>query len=377
MKMTTRKSIHALAGLALGICLVASASAQVIIDDDLNDVGDSASYTEVALGTDHEVIWGFDYSGIVGPAPNTTDASTTGVRITANRTAGLDSAATLFHNTPVPANAKVTVDLYMGVTGTGGTTEYGSVGLGSTGTTAFSIFSPIQGDGTYMTHSGDGDSASDWRWSRPSGVDPSVAVPVNSVSPTYLLGSSDDDFYDTCCGLIQDPVGGRNPGTGSNQWVTLEVQTLNGTTSISINGTPVVFGPSVGEADDTMTGGSAPGGFASFSYADVFGSVASPGRFAVWHLRQLPSRTCSRAGIDDADGSRYGWPRRLGSTTSLERLAAGAASTAEAALRRLPCYGSGRALSPGPGPFFYDCSANTPCELRATTYCAKTSRQCA
>ena len=87
------------------------------IEDDLNSVAAATNYTEVALGTDHEVIFGFDYGGITGPAPNTTDASTTGVLIRANRSLGSSSAATLFHNTLVPANARVTVDMYMGVAG--------------------------------------------------------------------------------------------------------------------------------------------------------------------------------------------------------------------------------------------------------------------
>ena len=278
MRMNTRRAICSLGVLAIGLCFVADASA-ALIDDDLNSAGDSANYTEVALGTDHIVDFGFDYSGIVGPAPGTTDASTTGVRIRANRTAGADSAATLFHNTLVPANARVTVDMYMGVTGSGGTTEFGSVGLGSTGATPFTIFSPIAGDGTFITHTGDGGSSSDWRWSRPSD-DPSgsPSVPLNGVSPTYLQGGTDEALYASCCGLVADPINGGSPGIGGNQWMTLMVETLNGTTKISINGVVVIDGPSIGAADDTgLTGGTAPGGFASFSYADVFGSVASPG----------------------------------------------------------------------------------------------------
>ncbi len=244
-------------------------SAAIIINDDLN-ADTSANYTEVALGADHAVTFAFDYSGIVGSAPNTGDASTTGVLITANQTLGAASAATLFHNTPIQANARVTVDMYMGVTGTGGTTEFGSVGIGSTGNTPFTIFTPIAGDGTYFTHTGDGGSSSDWRWSRPGGTNPAAAVPVNNTSPTYLLGGTNAPLYDGVVGL-----GGN--GVAGNIWVTLSIEVQNGTTRIKINGQNVVVGPSIGNADDTLTGGSAPGGLASFSYADVFGSVASPG----------------------------------------------------------------------------------------------------
>jgi len=254
----------------------------IMIDDDLN-TDTSADYDEVALGADHAVTFGYDYSvllgGTLGPAPNTTDASTTGVLMVANQIGGAASAVSLFHKTLVPANARVTVDLYMGLTGTGGTTEYGAVGLGSTATTPFTIFAPIAGDGTYMTHStGDGTS-SDWRWSRP-GADPvgSDSVPMNSTSTTYLQGSSNDTEYDTCCGLVEDPVNGTNAGRGGNQWVTLEITTFDGDTRVQLNGTTIILGPSIGAADDTgLTGGTAPGGRASMSYMDVFASLASPG----------------------------------------------------------------------------------------------------
>lgn len=279
--------------LVLGVLLIAlipaAASAATLIDENLNAAGDAASFTEVDgfdpnAGVDSQVIWGFDYSAVdggvggLGPAPNTGDGSTIGVRVTANRTLGISSSATLFHNTVVPANARVSVDLYMGFTGTGGTTEFGTVGLGATGTSPFRIFLPIEGDGSYYTKTGDGGSASDWRWSRPGTTAVGApSVPVNSGSGRYLLGSTNAPFYDTCCGLIVDPVTGAIAGNGGNQWVTLEMITRDARTKIFINGTIVVDAASVGAADGTSEGGTAPGGFASFSYADVFSSVASPG----------------------------------------------------------------------------------------------------
>ncbi len=276
-----------ISSLVLGALLIAlipaAASAATLIDEDLNAAGDAASFTEVDgfdpnAGIDSQVIWGFDYSGIVGPAPSQGDASTTGVRVTANRTLGISSAATLFHNTVVPANARVKVDMYMGFTGTGGTTEFGTVGLGATGTSSFRIFTPIEGDGSYYTHTGDGGSSSDWRWSRPGTTAVGApSVPVNSGSGRYLLGSTNAPFYNTCCGLIEDPINGGIAGNGGNQWIVLDMITNNGRTKIFINGAIVVDAASVGAADGTSEGGTAPGGFASFSYADVFSSVASPG----------------------------------------------------------------------------------------------------
>jgi len=93
---------------------------------------------------------------------------------------------------------------------------------------------------------------------------------VNNSSSTYLLGGTNAPLYDGVAGLGGDGVAG-------NQWVTLSIVTFNGTTQISINGDIVIQGPSIGDADDSNAGGAAPGGLASFSYADVFSSVASPG----------------------------------------------------------------------------------------------------
>jgi len=276
MKLTTRIAFCSLCTVALGAMLTTLSSA-ALIDDDLN-TDTSADYTEIARGNDQSVTWAYDYSGTVGSAPNTTDGSTLGVLITANETQGRSSAATLFNNTPIPANARVTVDMYMGYTGTGGETEFGSVGIGSTGNTPFTIFLPIAGDGTYYSHTGDGGSSSDWRWSRPGGDTPYASVPVNSVSPTYLRGSTNAPFYNDVTGLVEDPLHpGTDVGNGSNQWITLSIAVNDGTTRIYINDEKVVEGPSMGNADDTETGGNAPGGLASFSYADVFSSVASPG----------------------------------------------------------------------------------------------------
>jgi hypothetical protein len=149
------------------------------------------------------------------------------------------------------------------------------VGLGSTGNTPFTIFSPIAGDGTYITATGEGGSSSDWRWSRPGGTNPSASVPVNSdpaagEQQSYLLGGTNAPNYVGVPGLTA-------AGTPENTWVTLSIVTYNGTTQISINDMIVIQGASVGDADSTNLGGIAPGGFASFSYADVFSSVASPG----------------------------------------------------------------------------------------------------
>jgi hypothetical protein len=118
-----------------------------------------------------------------------------------------------------------------------------------------------------------------------------------------LLGSTNAPAYDGCCGLIVDPLNGASTGVGGNQWITLSITTNSGTSRISINGQTVIVGPSIGAADDTgLTGGTAPGGKASFSYADVFTSVASPGDSQFGIFDNFKVEECNTSGDLNCDG---------------------------------------------------------------------------
>lgn len=255
----------------LSVVLLSSVASAAIIDDDF-EVDSSADYTVVSLGNpaDGTVSFAFDYVAAGIPlAPRSAAGDKGGLRFTANDTLGADEGFTAFHNTAAPANVVVTVDMYLGVTGFSGTTEYGHIGIGGDGATVNTIFSPVSGTGSFMAIDGDGDVTSDYRWARPASGGGLDIVPGSGSSnnSSYLAGGSNNDFQ-----LYQDLFPGGTPTAGSpgNLWTTVEVRTYNGTTRVSLDGTPIILGPAV------QGGGALAAGLASIGYADVFTSVAQP-----------------------------------------------------------------------------------------------------
>lgn len=248
--------------LALAVAVTAAtAQASIVVSDDFS-VDSSADYTEVNVsgGTrDGVTQFAYDYSADgIASAPNTTDASTLGLRITVNDTAGADDAATLFHNTPINYPVyTMTVDMYMGVTGTGGTTEFAGVGVAGDGVTSNTIFSPISSSGHFLSITGEGGSSSDYRHSTPSGItNDGDSSYLNSTNTTNATGDTYQAIFPAT----------DFPGSPGNSWATLSVDVNPNTITYSINGTPIIT--------DTFDG--SDGDYISLNYADVFSSIASP-----------------------------------------------------------------------------------------------------
>ena len=249
------------AGLtAAAALLTASASAQFITDDFETDT--SANYTIVdAEPIDATASFAFDYLAAGIPlAPNSQAGDKGGLRLTANDTEPAEAdTITAYHNTALSGftNYSLTVDFYMGVTGTGGTTEHMHVGVAGDGTTLNSLFSPISGSGHFIAITGEGGSASDYRHSTPS----TLAVP--SGDPTYLNSSNTTNSTgDTYLSIFPDT---EFPGSPGNTWATLKIEIAGGLITYSINGTPII-------QDDVE----ATNGQISLGHGDLFSSVASP-----------------------------------------------------------------------------------------------------
>ena len=261
-----------LALLAMLSLSVATAHAQ--ISDDF-DIDSSADYTVVdtdaLLGPrDGLTTFAFDYSTLgIASAPNTSGATTLGLYMTVNDQEGdegesEDDAVTAFHNTAAPAgNYELSVDIYMGVTGTGGTTEFVHVGVAGDGVTPNAIFSPIIGSGHYLASTGEGGSGSDHRHSKPS----QFAVPSGDLSylNDLLTTNAPGDTYQE---IFSAANGYQFPGSPGNSWATLTIGVANGNITYSYNGTPII----ADTYDDS------DGNLVSLGYADVFSSVASPFR---------------------------------------------------------------------------------------------------
>ena len=261
-----------LAALAV-MSIVSFASADLL--SDAFDGDTSANYTVVDDGApDGTVTFGFDYVAAGIPlAPNSAAGSGMGLRFTANDTAGATDAFTAFHNTSVTGSYTMMVDMYMAVTGTGGTTEYSHIGVGGNGTTFNSVFTPISGSGAFLAMTGEGGSgSSDYRHF----IQETTTVPTDD--PSYLAGSGANTAE-----LYQSIFPNTN-GAPTNLWVEVQIDVVTGgttnTVTYSLNGTPIVV------ANTAYTDG-----LVSLGYADVFSSVASPfqSQFVVYdNLRVVP-----------------------------------------------------------------------------------------
>ncbi|RMH16324.1 MAG: hypothetical protein D6698_09815, partial [Gammaproteobacteria bacterium] len=214
---------------ALTAAAVATPSMAAVLISDNFEVDTSANYTIRDDGNapsgdgtpDSAATFAFDYIGAGIPlAPNSTAGDIGGLKMVVNETANDAGAAdhiTAFHNTALSGTYTLQVDIYMGVDlNASGTTEFSHVGIGSDGTDFNSIFTPIAGDGHFLSMTGDGGSASDYRHFTPS----QTSVPsgdssyLNSTNTTNATG----DVYQA---LFPNTA---KPGSPTNIWTTLTIE---------------------------------------------------------------------------------------------------------------------------------------------------------
>ncbi len=242
--------------------LTAGASASIVVDFETDTSADWTIQTSDPVDSTYD--FQFDYIAAGIPlAPRSTAGDLYGLRFTANDTSGIpaDPAAqedhiTAFHNTPMTGNIELLVDVYMAVTGTGGTTEYAHIGVGSDGSTFNSLFTPISGRGSFVAFTGDGgSSSSDYRWFRQE----DTTLPTSD--PSYLAGSGANT-----AALYQSIYPGTD-GSPTNIWTTVRVTVDAGTDTITyaLDGTDIILGTTA-----------FTDGLVSLGYADVFDSVAAP-----------------------------------------------------------------------------------------------------
>lgn len=251
MKTSSTLAVLAIAGLA-------GAHAALIADD--FDTDTSANYTVVDDGTpDGTAIFAYDYSAAGIPsAPNSVGGTTSGLRFTANDSAGASDAITAFHTTTVGGSYRLSVDIWMNVSGTGGTTEHFHVGVGGDGATFNSLFSPISGSGHFLAVTGEGGSASDFRHYTPgvTSVPSGDASYLNDLMTTNATGDTYQAIF----------AGGDFPGSPGNRWTTLTIDVFDGGDVIyAFDGTPIIR-----TLNETVSGQ------VSLGHADLFSSVANP-----------------------------------------------------------------------------------------------------
>lgn len=231
------RRIATLAALAALSATFADA-ATVILDD--FETNTSADYTAVNDGTPNGTqTFAFDYVAAGIPlAPRSLAGEGKGLRLTANDSAAAVDAWTLFHNTSVAApQYTLKVDVWMNFAVATASTEYAQVGVAGNGTTFNSVFTPISGSGAFLAFTGDGGSASDYRWFRDAANsfadDPAAPGVLQSTTlpnshPSYLGHGSNNTgaFYTSLF-----PLGSRTApsvaGSPGNMWTTVTIDVDN------------------------------------------------------------------------------------------------------------------------------------------------------
>ena len=146
-------------------------SAQVVFSDNFDALAGSPitvtasgladNYNVNMASTDNRVIFGYDYSVAnlgIPSAPNSSGGTQTGVRLDANRTAGVISSLTISPTATFPGNFTLQFDMWLNSVGpfpAGGTSssENLTAGVGYNGTT---FQSSTSGSGIWFSVTGDG-----------------------------------------------------------------------------------------------------------------------------------------------------------------------------------------------------------------------------
>lgn len=263
-----------------------SSLAAVVISDTF-ETNSSANYTTVDDGTPNGTqTFAYDYTAAGIPlAPRSAPGGGKGLRLTANDSAAAVDAWTIFHNTAVNAQQyRLEVDVWMNFAVASGSTEYAQIGVGGSATTFNSVFTPISGSGAFIAFTGDGGSASDYRWYRAAANsfadDPATAPAIPNTTlpnthPSYLGNGSNNtnSFY---TGLF--PLGTRPApaiaGSPGNMWTTLSIDVDNDTKLIrfSFDGTRTFEGTFTGDFK----------GLVSLGINDTFTSVDAGSVFTLY-----------------------------------------------------------------------------------------------
>jgi len=211
---------------ALLLLSAPEARAQAVLIEDNFETDTSADYTiATSDAANGSVTFAFDYIAAGIPlAPNSAPGDTKGLKIAVNTNLGVVNSQTAFNNTPINEDKyKMTVDVFMAFQGATATTIYGQPGVGGDGTTFNAIFTPISGSGSFMAFTGDGGSASDYRWYLASANGGPTTVPA--ADPSYLGHGSNntDPFYQ---GLFPSPPA-TIAGSPGNVWTTVTIDVDN------------------------------------------------------------------------------------------------------------------------------------------------------
>jgi MYXO-CTERM domain-containing protein len=327
--MNCRKEIFSIRWLALAALpfLTQAVHGQVLFSDNF-DVNSSGNYT-VNQDADAEVLFAYDYSTLgISAAPNSAGGTTLGLRFRANIDATTGAQAINVSPTggSFTGNFRMSFDLWINANGPfpaggGGSTQFGTAGVGTAGTSVQK--GSVPADGAWFAVDGEGQSGIDFRAYRGAVSEgPSSTAFFATDSGTINRRSADNPYYHaTFAGGQQAPTlqqttypasadpannqeGALKAGTVGFGWRQIEITKVGNDVSWTIDGLPIA----------TLTGATLAGNNIFVGHWDAFSSTtANPAmNFSIvdnWRVEVIPEPSAWMLGLLGAAGL-LGWRRR-------------------------------------------------------------------
>lgn len=271
---------------SLFICLatIQMASAQTILFSDDFNTDTSANYSEVS-GTDTLIEFAYDYSGdtvhaggAIPVAPNTTDASKTGLRMQVNLVNSVRTSANVFTNDTFSGNYIVDVDVFFRVNGPppaggAGSTEYYRLGINHSGTKLINYWqdgtanSPQSTDGYWFMGTGDAGAALDYLFMRGDENATAVIADGGVFEVSGTVGGTNGNGTDPFNGTNVNYYGTNNyPGCTGDTWLELRIEYYQGVATVFMDGNKIAV---LNDPEQRWTSGSV-----SLGMEDTFTSLA-------------------------------------------------------------------------------------------------------
>ena len=278
MKRPTFRVVLAIA--AGTVYLSADARAVLtLLSDTFDTAASSANYNE-AKTADAAAVFGFDYSALgIGVAPNTTDGSTTGLRFSANESAGATNGITLHTVQSFTGEYTVRFDAWINANGPfplggAGSTEFLTAGVGGDGTTVnLSDLTPT-GVGAWTAVDGEGGSFRDYRAFKDAGEQFPGSGQFAAGTDTSANNNS-NPYYSPFGDVNVDALnqGGSQTGTTAAgsfgfEWHEVELSVEDGFMTWAINGLEIAtLNPNIGASFSTD-------GSVTLGYQDISSSIS-------------------------------------------------------------------------------------------------------
>lgn len=256
MKKLMTRATWLLALVALSALAAPTTSSAATLYSQNFDVNDSANWTALAApGVDYVADYYYDYAAIGVPAAPG-GASTRGLKMTANNTAGVFGGFTTSPNgKSFSGNYTVSFDIWQNYAGPvngggNGTTQFSQYGIGTAGADTQWIGSTNTKDSVSFGTTLDGGSATDFRaYSSAATTSYGVGNAVYVATPVAANLNSSHVYYTGAFPAVTAPAaqialypgqtGATSAGTTAFKWRKVVIDVADGFASWSIDGTPL------------------------------------------------------------------------------------------------------------------------------------------